>query len=80
MVFEEAKKLAPDEIEELIGRLSELNGSAERLAEHDRVAEEILARIDGPFEPLDTEEQLQAMKERVVTKGKRILRERYGEP
>ena len=79
MVFEEAKKLGSDEIEELMGRLAALNSDTGKLPEHAQIVEELRQRVDGPFESLDTDEERRAMKERVIAKGEKIMRERYGE-
>ena len=79
VVFEEAKKLDSEEIEELMGRLAGINSDATRLPEHEQVVAELRQRIEGPFESLNTDEDRRAMKERVIAKGEEIMRERHGE-
>lgn len=49
-------------------------GEAKKLGSDE--IEELRQRVDGPFKSPDTDEERQAMKERVIAKGEKIMRER----
>ena len=72
-LFEEARKLPPQDVEDLLGRLALLSVEPASLEGHPQVVETLRSRADGPFEPLDSNADRQAMKERVIAKGEALL-------